>query len=261
MHIDKLPDNTRGVFLALENDPDIGEFVLIGGSAISLHCGHRRSEDLDFAFAGSRLPRPAVKRIIDRLAGRGFEVGHATDEAAMLYWENEGGDLEEHQQDWTVNGARVTFFAADYSADSHKRGAFIERPAAPVAHVGNIKILDMDGLFEMKSRLLTRRTASRDIFDLWHFLTNEGRTMDEVVAFAREEDKYYTLDMIRHRLLPQAQPKLDSGFEHLNPNGPADFDALKIEMNRIFGEYESRVAKQITIDDLGDDLEGGEGEA
>ncbi len=253
MHIDKLPDNTRGVFLALENDPDIGEFVLIGGSAISLHCGHRQSEDLDFAFAGTRLPRAAVKRIIDSMAQRGLEVGRATDEAAMLYWENEGGDLEAHQQDWTVNGARVTFFVAD----SRERGAFIERHAVPATHAaGNIKILDMDGLFEMKSRLLTRRTATRDIYDLWHFLTNEGRTMDEVVAYARKEDKYYTLDMIRHRLLPQAPPRLDPGFENLNPNGPADFDALKVEMSRIFGEYESRVAKQITLDDLEID-EGG----
>ena len=67
MRIDRLPENARGVFLALENDPDIGEFVLIGGTAISLHSGHRRSEDLDFAFTGIHLSRTAIKRIIGRL--------------------------------------------------------------------------------------------------------------------------------------------------------------------------------------------------
>ncbi len=92
MHINKLPDNTRDVFLALENDPDIGAFVLIGGSAISLHCGHRQSEDLDFAFAGVRLPRTAIKRIIDRLIEQGFEASRATDEIAMLYRDTEVRD-------------------------------------------------------------------------------------------------------------------------------------------------------------------------
>lgn len=249
MHIDRLPDNAHDVFLALENDPDIGQFFLIGGTAIALHSGHRQSEDLDFAFTGVRLPRAAIRRIIDRVVEQGFEASRATDETAILYWENEGEDLEAHQQDWTVNGVRITFVASD----SRERGAFLKRHAVPA--FGNIKALDLDGLFEMKSRLLTRRTASRDIFDLWHFLAHEGRTMEEVVAFAKEEDNYYTLDLIRHRLLPSAPPKLDPGFEHLDPHGPADFDALKLEMSRIFGEYESRVAKQITLHSL----EGGEG--
>ena len=255
MHIDRLPDTAREVVLALENDPDIGKFVLIGGTAISLHCGHRQSEDLEFAFPGTRLSSIAIRRIIDRLVERGFEAARATDQIAMLYWENEGENLESHQQDWTVNGVRITFVASD----SRERGAFFERLAVPAA--GNVKVLAMDGLFEMECHLLTKRTASRDIFDLWHFLANESRAMEEVVAFAKEEDGYYTLDLIRHRLLPKAPAKLDPGFEHLDPNGPADFDALKGEMSSIMDAYEVRLAKQITLDDLAGNERGSAGAA
>jgi predicted nucleotidyltransferase component of viral defense system len=49
-------------------------FVLIGGTALALHIQHRFSEDLDFAFVGTKLPRDRIHQILGQLEQRGFKV-------------------------------------------------------------------------------------------------------------------------------------------------------------------------------------------
>ena len=43
----------------LDNRQALRNFVLIGGTALALHIGHRLSEDLDFITTLPRLPRAA----------------------------------------------------------------------------------------------------------------------------------------------------------------------------------------------------------
>lgn len=63
------PDADR-LWTRLRNEPALAGFVLIGGSALALHLGHRISEDLDFALRGLE-DRPALQlpRIVLKYSG------------------------------------------------------------------------------------------------------------------------------------------------------------------------------------------------
>jgi len=60
-HIDLLPEATRALWLKLRDEPLLKGGILIGGTALTLRIGHRRSEDLDFAFLSQRLPNAAFE--------------------------------------------------------------------------------------------------------------------------------------------------------------------------------------------------------
>ena len=58
-----LRPDTQALWDLLRQEPALGGFVLIGGTALSLHLGHRVSEDLDFAFDGPKLPRLRIEAL------------------------------------------------------------------------------------------------------------------------------------------------------------------------------------------------------
>lgn len=52
-----LPPATEKVWNFLKEQPALAGFVLVGGSALALTLRHRLSEDLDFVYPDTRLPR------------------------------------------------------------------------------------------------------------------------------------------------------------------------------------------------------------
>ena len=59
MDTSKLAPETRRVWEFLSAQPALGGFILIGGTALTMHIGHRISEDLDFITVAHKLPRAA----------------------------------------------------------------------------------------------------------------------------------------------------------------------------------------------------------
>ncbi len=57
---DVMPAATARLFSELEAEPLLQSFILIGGTALALHIGHRISEDLDFIILSQKLPRAAL---------------------------------------------------------------------------------------------------------------------------------------------------------------------------------------------------------
>jgi hypothetical protein len=47
-----MPPATAKIFEEIRKNPLLSPFILIGGTALSLHIGHRVSEDLDFITLG-----------------------------------------------------------------------------------------------------------------------------------------------------------------------------------------------------------------
>lgn len=72
-HIDLLPDATKSLWLRLCQEPLLKDAILIGGTALTLRIGHRRSEDLDFTFLSEKLPTANVAVLL-----RSSPIGHAT---------------------------------------------------------------------------------------------------------------------------------------------------------------------------------------
>jgi hypothetical protein len=90
-----LPPATEQVWSFLKDQPILGGFVLIGGSALALRIGHRLSEDLDFAWVEPRLPRVRLDALCRAAEAGGFDFERQEDEAAVVEFAEAGLDLLE----------------------------------------------------------------------------------------------------------------------------------------------------------------------
>lgn len=175
MRLDATPPATRAVLERASETRELAGSLLIGGTALALQAAHRLSEDLDFVRFEPKLDRTAIKGIVENLARR-RAPRIVTSIVARQSMENEGLDVDDHHQDWDVDGVKVTFFAPDEAdepaaMDRHRRHA-----------LGSVEILDGTGVFELKSMLLLKRRTSRDLFDIWYLIEQGGRTVDDVLA-------------------------------------------------------------------------------
>ena len=78
-----LPPATERVWDFLKSRPELGGFVLVGGSALSLRIGHRISEDLDLAYLYHQLPRHRLEALVSKAQAAGLEFANNDDEAAV----------------------------------------------------------------------------------------------------------------------------------------------------------------------------------
>lgn len=248
--VDVLPPNTRAVLEAISGMATLDGFRLIGGTALALQAGHRQSEDLDVAWLATRLPRNRLSAVIEALEASGRKALLATNESARLYWENEGEDIDDHQQDWMVDGVKLTFLAAD----SPERAERLR--AAPTHRFGALEVLDREAIFEAKSRLLVARTTTRDLFDVWWFLTHGGHTIHEVVALMQQANPHYADSMIRARLLPSRAPLTDPGVQPVLPGAPSDFAAVRAALSPHVAEWEAALAAQVIAEEAGKNRPG-----
>ena len=90
------PETARVLRTYIEEAPFLHKYVLVGGSGLSFHLDHRKSEDLDFFTYAAEYEK---KEIIDFLANFSTkEIVNETDE----------------QIDLVCDGVKVTFFNAKW---------------------------------------------------------------------------------------------------------------------------------------------------
>ena len=186
-HENSLPEATRTLLRRLSQRTDLDGFTLIGGTALALRHGHRLSEDIDLAWTDGDLPTKRIARIIEELPQQG-PAKDLIDPLDRDEIENDGTYLAAQQQDWKIDGVKVTFYAQP------DRNSKIMKDA-PVDQIGNLDVACDDTLFKLKSVVLLDRTTSRDLFDLWWFQEHQGRRFQQILANMREHDKHQSLDM------------------------------------------------------------------
>lgn len=64
-HSETLPQGTNLVLENIKKIPDIQNFYLSGGTALSLQLGHRESEDLDFFIKNSFIPQFLQQKLLE----------------------------------------------------------------------------------------------------------------------------------------------------------------------------------------------------
>ena len=69
-----MPSATAKMFLRLQHEPLLQSLVLIGGTALALHLGHRRSEDLDYLCPEPKLPKEKLQALIHKLRSEGHTI-------------------------------------------------------------------------------------------------------------------------------------------------------------------------------------------
>jgi len=92
-----LPDTQTLLTELIESCAFLEKYVLVGGSALSLHFCHRKSEDLDFFTWTDNFDKKEIYEYIKRFENT--EILNQTNE----------------QIDLLINGVKVTFFNAKWA--------------------------------------------------------------------------------------------------------------------------------------------------
>jgi hypothetical protein len=262
--LDKLPADTRNLLDVLAGDKRLGQFFLIGGTALTLFWGHRQSEDLDFVTPQINLPTQDCEGLIEEIKSQNWRVEEFKDPKAQLQAAKEGFDLEESKRDFicTPRGGmpvKLTFFADD----CRDTLPCYTSPLADLAHqYGEVKVLPPEVIFRLKSQLLLRRTSTRDLFDMMTFL-DKGWSVESMVDEMKKGNVLVDHETVRLRLLEWKIPPTDPGVARLIhgncadlfPDESASLADIRKRLKEHFDAYEARIAQAI-LSERRDDPKG-----
>ena len=180
-----LQDNTRNLLYQFtESAPFLSEYSLVGGSALALYLGHRKSEDLDFFTFSKTFNKQAI-----------IAYCRAFDSLKIL---NESDE----QLDLLIEEVKVTFFDARWS--------FL-RPVAPQP----LNIATLESIAAMKVHVLFLWAKYRDYYDLF-FLANKVMGIPELFACAKQVVPGLTMRLFCIALT-YIDDIEDDSIDHLDP--------------------------------------------
>lgn len=215
-----LPPATTEALAKLADEPALAEFCLVGGTAMALQAGHRRSLDIDLIHFGQKLDKNGLFHAMRR-----HGASLITPQSMISTAKINGIDLLAQVQDYVLDGVKVQCFA-DPNGARYRAG----RQAIPGWRFG---LADLPTLFRMKSALLTKRARSRDYFDLQWFC-QQGKTLADIIAAAQEgDDSPDVPTLVEHKLLGLLP--LDADDEELDPL------AVDLSVADIYRYFETRV--------------------
>jgi len=122
---------------------------LVGGTALTVHLRHRKSNDLDFFF----------EEAVDL-----EEVRHALEHLGPFAVTTH----EEHTLNGQFDETKVQFLHAAN-----------QRRLAPTTKVAGIEIADLSDILAMKLKVIADRGELRDYFDVMRIEQDTGRTVEE----------------------------------------------------------------------------------
>ncbi|NEX18685.1 MAG: hypothetical protein C1943_19350 [Halochromatium sp.] len=200
---ESLPQATIAVIDKLANEEALSGFCLVGGTAMALQAGHRRSLDVDLVTFEASLDKHAL---FSAMQSRGATL--VTPASMISAAKINGLDLLAHVQDYVLDGVKVQCFA-----DPRGKRYAIGVRSQPGWRFG---LADLPTLFAMKSALLLKRSRARDYFDLMWFCQHQGKTLADIVAAAQAADAGPEVPtVVEHKLLGLLP--LDTDDEGLDP--------------------------------------------
>jgi predicted nucleotidyltransferase component of viral defense system len=231
-----LPPPTQAVFQALAANELTNGFLLIGGTALALHIGHRLSNDLDFIFCErhGKLPTARIDALIRSLRDQGCKADLVIDSAQESAFRiNSGERLSDYARDYNIDGVKVTFFAAS-PHQQPKRFAFWQSCPRDLQTGCAFAVLSLDALKTAKTLVLQDRVRSRDLFDLMVLVRDCNFTIEAFFdTIHRLADG--TQDGEIERLILRGLIPLDKRDEGLDAVG------IAVSMNEIYAFFDSRL--------------------
>ena len=223
-----MPQKTRAVFELLATRVELKDYVLLGGTALSLQIGHRLSEDLDFCLFEDQLDGATLDSLIQQIS-KDHHVMLMTPASKITQAKINGTDLLAHSRDYLIDGTKVTFFA---------------RNDAPYAHFSELEIINpynitfrlmaSSAIFKMKAWLIQKRVKSRDLFDLMQLLIIKGDRVESLFNAARNaEVAIYSEEFLKDVLTGVVRVDADDeGFESIG---------LKISLEEIYAFFKGAI--------------------
>ncbi len=230
-----LPERTENLLRVIDGYPRAEGLLLVGGTALALRIRHRRSADLDFAFASQRLPRRNIDRLLDELRAEHDVIAMANVAAEQDFLDS-GLELSDYQRDYSVDGVKVTFFTPDPSSMGRAL-----RGEAGVQGLKRIRVADLDSLFLMKAVALNSRMMARDLFDVYTLMRDHGYGEADLFQYARQFD--FSPDTLKARLRHASRRVDDPGIEIADGVPPA-FEQLQAFFVDAIDRVEQEAAEQ-----------------
>lgn len=228
LKLEMMPPKTRQVFELLASGPALSQFVLVGGTALSIQIGHRLSEDLDFCLFADSLEDTNIDDLIAKMSSL-HQVVLMTSASKITQAKINGVNLLEQSRDYLVDGVKVTFFARNDTAYRYFSG--LEKIKDPSVA---FPIMAAPSIFAMKAWLLQKRIKSRDLFDLMQFVQSGLAPFDAIFAKAREADvAIYSEELIKNVLMGVVPVDSDDeGFDSIG---------LRISLGQIYQYFSEQV--------------------
>jgi hypothetical protein len=227
------PDTAR-LWSFLERQSALGGFVLVGGTALSMHLDHRLSEDLDFMIPAAKLPRAAIDGLkrFSHASGFGFVPNDRAEGVAEF--EDSGMDYHDYQQDYVVGGTvKLTLVAPDREVRVLLRAGVPQGP----------RVASLEEIFRLKCIACANRSKTRDWLDMYVLLQRDlFQPLDIYRTFelAGVPSKF---DIAMGRLCSGKVGLLDEGYDSLLAEPPSliemsDFfkgvrDEIEVEVARL----------------------------
>ena len=172
------------------------EYYLVGGTAIALYLGHRRSVDFDL-FKAAPINH---KKNLDRIAGSGFS--HVVTRRV------------EEQMNLIVNDVKVTFFQYPFPVvPSERFETYFRMPS-------------LLQLAAMKAYALGRRSKWKDYVDLYFLLTQNFTITEISDCAAGLFGELYSEKLFRSQLCYFEDIDYSEQVDYMMPNPPADQDIM-----------------------------------
>ncbi len=205
-----MKENTKALAKKISGEALLDQFLLVGGTALSVYLKHRLSEDLDFATTERKLPKEAISDFLNRLREGGSEIEDILPMAERQYAINEGCDIDDYHQDWSVDGVKLTFFTLQ---KENGRKKLAEDPGEEWSK--NLRLASLETLFITKSLVLADRHTMRDNFDMYALLQRDDFCYADVVEAFKTYRPHTDLKIPINRLLSTDYPLTDPGLSGL----------------------------------------------
>jgi len=190
--------NTEKIFEAVSLLNCIKDYVLIGGTAISVQIGKRLSEDLDFCKWSTNIKKdkptvdwPQIKKELETIG--------KIDKLDILGFD---------QVNFVVDNVKISFLTKQENLSP-------VNTLVPI--LNNIKAADLDSLGSMKVELVLRRSNFRDYYDIYSLLM-DGHSIKTMVEGAAKYSNHTlkTRDALSF-LSNGSNYKKGKDFDLLNP--------------------------------------------
>lgn len=185
----------------------------VGGTALSYLINHRLSEDLDFAMLD--LSRDEIEEMM--YIFRAVKITHSA--TAIDYAKNEGGDLYDYHLKYILDGVKVEFFVPQFNI--FEKNIWRDKSTANYKDT-NLKIASFETIMYMKTMAFWNRKKYRDLFDIYHVLTNvESYTIKDFIEPYLKYNIIYTKEMLYLKIKSKAdfyEKRDDEGISSLVAN-------------------------------------------
>jgi len=205
LHFEAVESNTISILNKLQNLPSLKSYQLVGGTALSLHFGHRKSDDLDL-FSNSAFNSSLIISDIVETFGNQVSIKEINVEFGIFCY---------------IHSIKVDLIYYNHQ---------IIRPNVLIE---GIRMNSMEDIIAMKIQAILGRANKKDFWDIAELL--DYFTLDQMIGFHKEKFPNQFLAIT----IPQALTFFEEANNSVDPISLKNqtWEEIKLKINSKIREY------------------------